>query len=508
MTLPNHYSLAKEHPDSFEIHDGRDNSRFHIAKKDIHPATQIKLMKMQKFDEGGDVEDESTSEAPAPQEEAPEEAAPQAPNVTPQFVPPEAQMPVNPQAPVVQPGNVNYGAPEVQPPQAQAQVDPYANVPGYAENLKGIQAQAGVKNEYGQEIQSALNSHTAHMAEQQWKYEGERKRIDDEQSVLQKKLQNGEVDPRRYFKNMNTGQRIASAIGLILGGIGSGLGHTPNMAAEMMNKAVDNDIEAQKMDLGKTNSLLNLNLQKYHNLNTAEAATRLQYNTVLQTQLQAAQNKATTNLAQAGLQMQLGQLKMQAEQYKQQMALKGVEAQGLGYASGEGGLPEGREPGALLLDPKYREKRVVVNGKAYQASDKEGAAKVRDVETLARPVVEGVKRLQELGSDPLTMVAGTQQNHEAHGLIGDLAVKLPLLSGAQIGAKRINSEEIAHQLARIKDPTRMDNTMAGIKNDQFFKSLEGELESMRSNHLVGYKGSAAVPSFQPSTGKLPLNGKR
>lgn len=53
MTWPRHYSLVREHDKHFEIHDKRDDKTFHIAKKDLHPASQIKVMKMQKFYEGG-----------------------------------------------------------------------------------------------------------------------------------------------------------------------------------------------------------------------------------------------------------------------------------------------------------------------------------------------------------------------------------------------------------------------------------------------------------------------
>lgn len=55
MTFPKHYSLVKDHPKHFELHDARDNKTFQIAKKDLHPASQIKVMKMQKFSDGGSV---------------------------------------------------------------------------------------------------------------------------------------------------------------------------------------------------------------------------------------------------------------------------------------------------------------------------------------------------------------------------------------------------------------------------------------------------------------------
>lgn len=55
MSVHKKYSLVKEHDKHFELHDSTDNKTFHVSKKDMHPATQIKVMKMQKYAEGGKV---------------------------------------------------------------------------------------------------------------------------------------------------------------------------------------------------------------------------------------------------------------------------------------------------------------------------------------------------------------------------------------------------------------------------------------------------------------------
>lgn len=57
------------------------------------------------------------------------------------------------------------------------------------------------------------------------------------------------VDPDRFWNNKSTGQKISIGIGLMLGGIGSGLTGGPNTAAQMINSAIDNDIQAQKLDI-------------------------------------------------------------------------------------------------------------------------------------------------------------------------------------------------------------------------------------------------------------------
>lgn len=525
MDLPNHYKLAGESSDHFMVHDSRDKKTFKIAKKPLHPAHQLKILRLQKFSDGGEVQkfsgesdDPEDSVVKPAEEAAPEQAAPppmpmlDLSGQTPGALPPTADQGWH--APML-PGQVApQPAPQGGSAEGQMSVKPtsapgsqYA-MPGMDQMVQGIKQSAGAQAQLGKNQEDAIRNFQQQEAVHNLNYQDNYKKIEDEQAGLQQQLQAGKIDPRRYFNNMDTGHRISTAISLILGGIGAGLTHGPNVALQLMNKAVDNDIEAQKQDLGKTHSLLSLNMQKYHNLQTAEAATRLHYNTILQTQLQAAQAKATNGAAAGALQMQLGKMVQEDAIYKNQIALQTTHAQslGMGSSTGEGGIPVGQESGLLLLDPKYRETRVVANGKAYSATDKEAADKVRSVETLAGPVVDGIQRLKQLADDPSSKFQGTPSNLESHSIMAGLSTRMPLLAGSMIGAKRVNDAEVKAQAERFQDPTRFDQTLGGVKSDNFLNELEKEVEGMRTNHLVGYKGGAgAVPSLKPATGKLPRN---
>lgn len=63
--IPKHYSLVKEHPNSYEIHDSRDGNKFHVAKQGLDLEMHGKLAKIQKFDGGGTVKP-SPSPTPKP----------------------------------------------------------------------------------------------------------------------------------------------------------------------------------------------------------------------------------------------------------------------------------------------------------------------------------------------------------------------------------------------------------------------------------------------------------
>lgn len=505
--LPKHYSLVKEHPDHFMLHDSRDGKAFPIAKSGIHPAHQLKILRLPKYygggsilkmDEGGErEEDEETSTPSAEPAEA--TSGINTNELVPQYAP---------QSPQPQ------GTPSLMLPQDQTTAQPtptssqsqFAGIPGMEEAEKGIKESAASREAAAQATTQALQDYQRNVAQENMRQNDNLADINAEQDQLKQNLMDGKIDPNRYYKNMSTGQRIGSAISLILGGIGSGLTHSPNLAFQMMQKAVDTDIEDQKNNLGKTHTLLGLNMQKYHNAQAAEAATRLQYNTIAQTQIQAAQAKATNGVAAAAMHMQMGNLQQQANQYKLMLSKMGAQAQSLGVAdkSGEGGIPIGKEPFGLLNDPKYREVRVPLeNGKVYQGADKDAATKMRAMEPMYGSVIDSVHKLQDLADSPLSRQAGTPDNLMAHGIMADLSTKMAGLASAGIGSKRISDKEMDAQHDRLQDPTRLDEVLGSVKNDQFFKSLEADREDQRATNLVGYRSHKdMVPSFQPMANKL------
>lgn len=506
MNIHKKYQLVKEHPTHFEIHDTTDGKRFPIAKKDLHPASQIKLMKMQKFS-GEDSEENPEEQVVQPAEDASDQSMGAEDNASASAdmtAPSQPEMQAGWQAPMLAPGQAPMN-PEVMPAEQTQNpaINPQANMPGMEQTKKGIEAQGASANQFAKDQQIALEQHQQNLQAFQEEHLKNVAVLDKEQDDYKKQLMSGKIDPKRYFNNMSTGQRIGTAIGLILGGIGSGLTHGPNLAVQIMNKAIDDDINAQKEDLGKTRSLLSLNLQKYHRLDSAEMATRLQYNTALQIQLQAASSKATNGLAQGAMNMKLGQIESQNAFYKQKIAENISRGQNLGYGSGEGGTPVWQENFQMLMDPKYQEKRVVVDGKAYQAADKTDAEKLRRTESIAGPVKTQVQDLQALANDPTTRFQGTPSNLKAHAIMGNLSVQLPQLSGLT----RVNEVEIKHLADSFQDPTRFDQSLGSVKNVQFLKMMEDDLEAKRSAGLIGYKGIGNVKSFAPASGALPLNRK-
>lgn len=84
-------------------------------------------------------------------------------------------------------------------------------------------------------------------------------------------MANGKITPQTYesmFSKKDTLPKIGTIFGLLLSGAGSGLSHQPNALLEMMNKQIQNDLEAQKQNVGNAQNFLNMSYN--HELQQAQ----------------------------------------------------------------------------------------------------------------------------------------------------------------------------------------------------------------------------------------------
>lgn len=97
--------------------------------------------------------------------------------------------------------------------------------------------------------------------------------------------QNTKIDPDRYWDNQGPGQ-LAAGLGIILGGLASGMKGGPNVALQMIQRNIDRDINAQKEDINKKKNAMNFFYRKLGDLNQAELLARSVANEDYQLQLQ------------------------------------------------------------------------------------------------------------------------------------------------------------------------------------------------------------------------------
>jgi hypothetical protein len=137
----------------------------------------------------------------------------------------------------------------------------------------------------------------------------------------QKAFAEKRLDPNRYFHEMSTAGKISTSIGLILGGMGAGLTHGPNMAMQIMNNAIDRDIEAQKNDQAKAHTLWSMNRAKYQDDMAATIASKSQMLNAAKFKLLESAANAKSGMAKYQAQLQAAGIDQQQAQFGAMMGL-------------------------------------------------------------------------------------------------------------------------------------------------------------------------------------------
>lgn len=272
------HSAVLQHPEGHHIV---------VAKSGLSPKMREALKKLPiHAAEGADIPDDSdaidTSQA-APQPSLPDQASNAPFSLSAMFggdadqnnTPPPALTPQPPKGPS------NYQLPtnahEASP---QSQVIPMMDAGDYQKAVNqqkegvNLEAQAQSKLGNNQARDAAITAKQLQDAQNDF----QKKNIDlmSEYNALKDDVMNGHITPDHYMQSMSDGKKVSTAIGLILGGIGSGFTGGPNPALQFLNNQIDRDIQSQKDNLGKKESLLSMNLKAQGNLRDAMDATRIQ----------------------------------------------------------------------------------------------------------------------------------------------------------------------------------------------------------------------------------------
>ena len=301
--------------------------------------------------EGGEVDSEETQEPVTFSTEMPvipeELANPNPGSMATPMLPSGVNEMTPEQIAVSYPGEQPYGTPVggIAPPPAEApaptptrapdSVAPTAAAPVAATpapvvpdmGAKGLgEIEQGMKREQaaiaaqaaGQQL--VLQEQQRNMAEGHRQYQAQFDELENERKSLIKDINEGHVDPSHFMDNMGGGQKIATIIGLIAGGISSGMTGRENLAMKVLDQQIDRDIAAQKAALGKKETLLSANMRQFGNLREAEQMTRVMQADVIANKMQQEAAKSASPQAQARLMQEAGKIHLQYAPIVQKLA--------------------------------------------------------------------------------------------------------------------------------------------------------------------------------------------
>jgi hypothetical protein len=125
------------------------------------------------------------------------------------------------------------------------------------------------------------------------------------------------VDPKRLYNNMDTGDKVLAAIGLILGAFG----RNGNQSVEVLQNAVNRDIDAQKAEIAAKGDKINAQrgvyaqmLSRFGDERQADAATRIALIQNSQLKAQEIASKYKSPEIQANAQQLFAQLEVQKQE--------------------------------------------------------------------------------------------------------------------------------------------------------------------------------------------------
>ena len=241
-------------------------------------------------------------------------------------------------APAAPQANVTTGDPQDSGQQVANQTAPAAvamtNDPYGAQAALQAQINALGEIKHGQLQENAQNSL---IAGRQGQAEGQQMSAQQQQllqynqafQTLQKErqgmisdVQNGLIDPNHYINNMSTGKQIATGLGLLFGGMGSGKTGQPNLAFQSLQDNINRDVESQRQNLGAKESLLSNNLAQTGNLNMAMNLTALQTNQIFAAKFAQIANYGTQSMESAKANQIAGAFDQKAAELQHQMAVQ------------------------------------------------------------------------------------------------------------------------------------------------------------------------------------------
>lgn len=195
---------------------------------------------------------------------------------------------------------------------------------GFNKQMAGISDQQTAQMQLGKDQEAALAKNVQAQEQAKSEYKGQYDKLEAERQAHMADIQNGHIDPNKYWTGDANGNgshsRVASAIGMILAGFNPT--SKPNAAIDMLKYQMDQNIRAQEANLNSNQNLLSANLKQFGNLRDATDMTKLMQADIIHNQLLQASAKAQTPFAKAAAEQAAGKLMQEFAPLQQQIAMR------------------------------------------------------------------------------------------------------------------------------------------------------------------------------------------
>lgn len=208
----------------------------------------------------------------------------------------------------------------------------------YGKSLSAIGQQTKAASDLASNTAAIEAQNQAQLKQAQDKWIQSSAKMQSDISGALEDVKKGHINPSHYLENMLVGNKIATGIGLLLGGFSGGFNKTGvNPAGEWLAQQINRDVESQKADLNNKLNVYNGYLNQYKNAAVADQMTRATQMGIYASQIREAAAKAGTpmaiangNVAAAELEQKMIPLIQNAHLTSQLAAFNGVGGQDAG----------------------------------------------------------------------------------------------------------------------------------------------------------------------------------
>lgn len=361
--------------------------------------------------------------------------------------PAPAGAPVQGPAPASLPGQSSPELPSVQ-------ANPYMQgAPGfdanksYAQGLRGISEQQAVSAAKAAKEADIQSKDLALRQQVQDDFQKTHEQFSAQQQHFMKDYMANRVNPNHYVENMGTGQKVATAIGLLLGGM-SAKGNS-NPAMEFLNSQIERDIAAQKARMDQQKTILGANHEYFGDMVAAENQTRINLNDIYAHKIQLAASQLGTPQAKAIADMAAADWGMKNAELMQKNSARAA----LSLASRNPNV----DPATYMrlvqqVDPakgkELQETYVPGMGFANTPKDAETMKELSGDANAARNSIARLKAINRISGKSLNPSLRTEASGLVNGLIGQL--NRPFTGG---GPMSEGERKVIEELAR--NPTKL-----------------------------------------------------
>lgn len=357
----------------------------------------------------------------------------------------------------------------------------------YGKSLAAIQQKSKAEADLAANTANveAQNQSEIKQAQQNWLQSSAK--MNDQISNALQDVKNGHINPNHYLENMGVGGKIATGIGLLLGGFSGGLNRTGvNPAAEWLGAQINRDVDAQKANQNTKLNVYNGYLDQYKNAAVAEQMTRATQMGIYASKIRQAAAQAGTPLAIANGNLAASELEQKMIPLVQNAHLTAQLAAFNGGAAGGGrGLASPGAGSAAAPGGTENQYRVVLNAaqKINPETYKDQQEKyIPGVGVASRPVAQPDReRLSRLNAlIPLIDKAVADQEH-----FGRLGAKISLHPVADQAAAASDFNALHVQLNQLTGLNRLNDSEYKNYGDQIgniggFNLGGGNLETIKN----------------------------